>query len=520
CDYIIITDDPSFSPNSISDLKAFKTENLYSDEKVKYPESVRPDTEFALSVNGNYLEPENEMYLIDEALMLPCSEVMELLGFSPVFNSENASVVIPKSGYAIEAVAGSDAMLYRGSYSLMSRKAEMKNGVLYVPVDFFAVALNGAASYDTASKTAKILYDEKDASLYIGVDNFLLSPGTWYKDSDDTLRSSSVNSTTAVSANASFKIDVPGTYTLFIKSFDSTTTIANRRFHAILDGNTLETALGQHGTEGHAWTKVGSYNLEKGNHTLGLYNTSGSPHARFSGAFLTLDESHALPETDEEIANFKVPDSSLELAENASYPVWATLDGTALAETSIENDHVKLSFITEAIGDETVIKSEFYLKTADGLKVMKTKNENNGFLMLRADQSTANGRSSAFEAKNTQTINGVTGNVENYYKQGAPTWFIPSGITKVSDSEVKLSFNEGDATLTATYKLDTLTSDPKVTLDASFSKGGAYSFVLSNGNSVSENSFDTVTAPFFYVKSEAPKTAGVLPESYLFTPMA
>ena len=352
------------------------------------------------------------------------------------------------------------------------------------------------------------------------VDNFLLDSGTWYKDADGTLRSNSVNSTTAVAANTKFSLDVKGTYTLYIKSFDHTTSPGSRYFHAILDGETLETKLGQHGGTDHAWTKVGSYTLDAGTHTLGLYNTSGSPHARFSGAFLTLDETHALPETAEEISAFKIPDSTLNLAGNTAYPVWAMQNGTEISETSIENDHTKLSFITEQIGSNTVVKSEFYLKTSDGLKLMKSKNENNGFLMLKADKSIRNGRSSAFEVKNTQTINGVTGNVENYYKQGTPTWYIPSGIQKISDSEIILTFPEGDATLTAKYSLDNLTSDPKVTLNASFNQDGVFSFVLSEGNSVSENSFDTITAPFFYVKSQAPNTAGVLPESYLFTPMA
>lgn len=521
CDYILVTDDITFNPDSIENLSEFKKNNLYSDDKVVYPEYTdRPEGEFAVLLNGKYITLSNHIYMNGNSVMLPCADVLEASGLAPVFNTENHSLVVPEKGYTIEAVSGSDSVLFRGNFKTMSEKAEMNNGVLYVPIDFFDIALKGISTYDDKSKTIKLLYDENDIGLFLTVDNFLLNPGTWYKDSDGTFRSNSVNKNTAVAANATFEIDIPGTYTLHIKSFDNKTSPGSRFFHAILDGTQLETKLGQHGNSGHAWTKLGKFVLDKGTHTLGLYNTSGSPHARFSGAFLTLDENKIPPEENAEILGYKVPDSSLELSDNASYPVWAKADGTVISEESIENNHVKLNFIAEKIGDKTVIKTEFYLKTENGLKLMKSKNENNGFLMLYAEKSEYNGRSKNFEANNKQTINSVTGTAENYYKQGEAFWHIPCGISKIGNNEIMLTFPESDASLTATYSLDDLTTDPKVTLNATFKKEGAYSFVLANGNSVSENDYDSVTAPFFYVKKAVPDTAGALPESYLFTPMA
>lgn len=324
-------------------------------------------------------------------------------------------------------------------------------------------------------------------------------------------------------AVAEVRITKPASYRVWVRDRDfATNQPGTRTFHVSVDGVMAEERFGDHGMEGFRWSEVGIYELDAGVHELALHDTSGF-YARSEGFFLSEDLDLVPPENKEELLEIVQPTSPFDNLPSADFPAWATQDVTPHESVSIENDTVKLVFHRGEGAQGSLVQNEIFVKDGGAWVPVKGKTEQLGFLMMSAANSRFAGENEQF-ALIQQTVawdgaefTSVTG---DYFQSGVPVWFIPSDFEKRDDDTVLLTFPNTEAELQVTFRLDALADDPKVTLNASFPEAGAYSFMLFSGDGVDVDAFDTVTAPLLYVKKAVPVDASMIPESYLFTPMA
>ncbi|TLS49009.1 hypothetical protein FE782_27415 [Paenibacillus antri] len=324
-------------------------------------------------------------------------------------------------------------------------------------------------------------------------------------------------------AIAEVNITKAANYRLWVRDRDyATNQPGTRTFHVAVDGVMAAERFGDHGMEGFRWSEVGVYFLEEGVHELALVDTSGF-FARSEGFFLSEDVSLVPPENKEELMKIVKPMSPFESLPPADFPAWAREDVTPVESESIENDSVKVVFHRGAGAQGDLVQNEIFVKDAGQWVSVKGKTEELGFLMMSALNSEFAGENEQFTlVEQTVIINGreVTAVAEDFFTTGVPVWFIPSDFEKVADNKIELTFPNTEADLTVTFELDALTDDPKVTLNAVFPQQGAYSFMLFSGDGVDYADYDTVTAPLLYVKKAVPQSSSMIPESYLFTPMA
>ncbi|MBD2845106.1 hypothetical protein IDH44_07875 [Paenibacillus sp. IB182496] len=325
-------------------------------------------------------------------------------------------------------------------------------------------------------------------------------------------------------AIAEVNITEPGQYRVWVRDRDyATNQPGTRTFHVAVDGVMAAEQFGDHGQEGFRWSEVGVYNLSAGVHELALHDTSGF-YARSEGFFLSNDLDLVPPEDREELIAIAPPYSPFDDLPPADFPAWATADPTPERTDTIENDLVRVVFYEGEGSEGQLVQNEIYIKDGGVWVKVKAKTEELGFLMMAALDSEYVGEKEQFtQVRQTALVNGqpLSTVVDNYFKTGVPVWFIPSGYTKTGPSTVELTFPSNDmAELAVTIELESGRDEPKVTLQADFAEAGAYSFMLYSGDSVAKEAFDTVTAPLLYVKKAVPIDAYMIPESYLFTPMA
>ncbi|MBQ7039046.1 MAG: hypothetical protein IJN39_00590, partial [Clostridia bacterium] len=208
-----------------------------------------------------------------------------------------------------------------------------------------------------------------------------------------------------------------------------------------------------------------------------------------------------------------------------SYPEYAKVLFEEEETATIENGSNKLIFYKGKSADgENLVQSEIYTKKADGTWVKsKEREEDFGFLMMSAlNAEYLSGKDEGMLINIENKIGNITyseGTVD-FYKMGSGTWLIPTDFEVISDKKIKLSFeNQNKVNFTAVYEFDDFSDDAKVTINAEFKKKGAYSFMFFNGDGVEYEEFDTVTAPFLYIKHAVPENAILINEPFLFTPM-
>ncbi|WP_181592949.1 S-layer homology domain-containing protein [Paenibacillus sp. YN15] len=325
-------------------------------------------------------------------------------------------------------------------------------------------------------------------------------------------------------AIARVNVESAGQYKLWVRDRDfATNQPGTRTFHVGVDGARADKKFGAHGQEGFRWTEVGVYTLEAGVHELSLIDTSAF-YARCEGFFLTKDLSLVPPEDLDELIELAQPEDPFSALPPADFPEWAAADVPSAETASIENGSVKVVFHKGTGQEGDLVQNEIFIKEDGQWLQVKEKTEQLGFLMMAASNSQFAGQDGQFiQFSQEVELEGVSVNtvVSDFFRSGVPVWFIPSGFTKINDHKVELSFpSHSEAELKVVFELDDLSDDPKVTLEAEFSQEGAYSFLLFSGNETAYSDFDTVTAPLLYVKKNVPAGSTIVPESYLFTPMA
>ncbi|GAA3406778.1 hypothetical protein ACFFNY_24850 [Paenibacillus hodogayensis] len=347
--------------------------------------------------------------------------------------------------------------------------------------------------------------------------------GTWRLENQN-LRGKTSSSVTANSP-AIVEADLPqaGDYKLWVRDRDyATNAPGTRMFEVAVDGTTVNKTFGIHGQEGFRWTEVGTFTLAAGLHEFSLLDTLAT-YARSEGFLLTDNLNFVPPEDKNDLLAIVQPDDPLAELPSAEFPSWAEVDVTPLKTDSIENDSVKLVF-HQGIGAEgSLVQNEIFIKDGAQWVQVKHKTEPLGFLMMAALRTELIGTKDQYsQLLQRVSLNGEAGSyiTDDFFRSGVPVWFLPTDYAKVSGSEILLSFANTEADLKVTFKLDALSDDPLVTLNAEFPQEGAYSFLLFSGSGVNEADFETVTAPLLYVKKAVPERSVMYPESYLFTPMA
>lgn len=323
-------------------------------------------------------------------------------------------------------------------------------------------------------------------------------------------------------AIAEVMITEPGEYRLWVRDRDfATNQPGTRTFHVGVDG-VLAGQFGKHGQDGFRWSEVGVFALSAGMHELELHDTSGF-FARSEGFFLSNDLDLVPPQNLAELIAIAPPYDPFVDLPSAQFPAWAKADVAVIKSDVIENDTVRVVFYQGAGSEGDLVQNEIYIKDGSEWVKVKGKKEELGFLMMQALTSDHVGEREQFSMVQQRVmIDGqpATRVVDNYFRSGYPVWFIPDDYEKTADNRIELSFANTEADLRVIFELDSLSDDPKVTLQADFVEDGAYSFMLYNGDATDAAAFDTVTAPLLYVKKAVPSDAYILPESYLFTPMA
>ncbi|WP_214625857.1 S-layer homology domain-containing protein [Paenibacillus agaridevorans] len=317
-------------------------------------------------------------------------------------------------------------------------------------------------------------------------------------------------------------IQSAGTYKLWVRDRDYATNMpGTRTFQVEVDGQRVNKTFGTHGQEGFRWTEAGTFELDAGVVELSLVDTSAF-FPRNEGFFLTKDLDLVPPEDKNALLEIAEPEDPFSFLPSAEFPEWAKADVTPVKTATIENEKVKVVFYQGEV-EQSLVQNEIFIKEADVWLQVKGKTEELGFLMMAALSSEFVGESEQFIQLRQAVALGsdsVTTFVNNFFKTGVPVWFIPSDFEQVGDNRIDLSFENTEAELSVQFELDDLSYEPKVTLDATFPNEGSYSFMLFNGDETEYERYDTVTAPLLYVKKAVPAEATIIPESYLFTPMA
>ncbi|OUS69196.1 hypothetical protein B1748_31765 [Paenibacillus sp. MY03] len=399
----------------------------------------------------------------------------------------------------------------------------MRNKRLWIKLlaaAFCLIALHGASGAVSA---------EEDANHYYITPYNFKSFGSWTLSGDflqGRVTAPSIgeaNGSGGVPAVAEVNITNAGEYRLWVRDRDfATNSPGIRTFHVGVDGVLANRMFGNHGQEGFRWTEVGIYELEQGVHELELHDTSGF-YARSEGFFLSDDLDLVPPEDKEELLQIVQPYNPLDELPSAEFPAWAKGAFTPTKTAAIENDSVKVVFYQGQGSEGALVQNEIYVKDNGQWLLVKERNEEFGVLMMAALHSTMGGITDEYaNVIQRVLINGseVTGLTSDFFRTGQPIWFIPSDFAVLGADKIELSFPSAEAELKLLFELDDLTDDPKVTVQAEFAEDGAYSFLLFSGDGVAYEDYETVTAPLLYVKKTVPDRPVMIPESFLFTPMA
>jgi len=204
-----------------------------------------------------------------------------------------------------------------------------------------------------------------ETTLLVRCDEFQFAGG-WMNLGDHLRPSDSQPQVT----DAMTAIQVPsgGTFHVWARSKDFATYMPRtRRYLVVVDGAPLPEQGGKHGGEGWAWEKMGSVELNTGEHMLGL-RALASRYARCSHLLLTttaIDPNRAALSA---LAKWRIRPLRIAVADPRDLPAHPPLNQDAPATTlaTLENEHVRVTFRgrPDATGAVQIVR-ETALKTGD-----------------------------------------------------------------------------------------------------------------------------------------------------------
>lgn len=501
------------------------------DKPVEEPEEPSEEI-FELELNGKKTEIHSQPVLIGDEMYISMTDGLGLFGYESFWLEDYEQVVALRNGKIAKFYIGNKEYEMAGnqrSQKSMSIAPILKDGKALIALSSLDEIMGSTSKWTKEPVSIKITGTVPKLIDYYLADSFG-ELGTWQRQGTFLMGTTKENPDTVVDiktepAVLEVLIKEAGEYKLWVNARDfSNNQPGTRYFNVTVDGKQSAVTFGQHNQDGFHWTDGGVFKLEEGIHTIQLLDTSNF-YARCSGIILSQDMNF-VPTTDEEMASTVEPYNPFAALITPEFPQWAKDDINAKDSVTITSDAAKVTFykgISDKNGKE-IVQNEIYIKDGNEWKCVKTKTEELGFLMLDATASEYVTTEDEVVA-NLQTFNlggkKVSMITKDFFKSGNSTWFIPSGMEKVNNDTVKLTFENNDkVSLSVNYSLADNAEEPKVTINAKFLKDGAYSFLLYSGDAVEYEAFDRVTAPLLYVKKDFPELGSVTAECFMFTPMS
>ncbi|MBR3942044.1 MAG: copper amine oxidase N-terminal domain-containing protein [Clostridia bacterium] len=494
---------------------------------------VAAENGISVYVNGEKLEFDVEPILLNDRTMVPMRKIFETMGAKVEWEDYTNTAHGFKDGKIVSVTVDRPEAYTGEKLVMLDQSPVILNDRTLVPLRFVSESLGAKVDWVDETQTVNITYEAKDTNeetfYFPGqqFDNF----GNWQTEGELGLRVG--NSGEPIPATKTFTVIKGGTYSVYAKARDFETNAPGSRYYNIgIDGVMQPEKMGTHGKEGYFWQKVCDIELTPGVHEISLIDT-GKNYGRCEAVVI----SNTYKEIPEDIvaweSSMSASNAERYVLPAATYPHWATKSiETPQATYSIENNGYKLNFVKGWGEKGNFVQSEMFIKKDGAWIKAKDLTEQFGFLMMSADKSASTivrAKGSEIPShldgeslRQTLQVNGLTevAFATDYFKSGIPTWFIPNDMQQISDKEILLTFPErNDTTLTVTVSMDDLCEEPKFTLNATFSKDGAHSFMLFNGNSVPEEQFDSVMAPPHFTRKNVPEGNAIYNEPNLFTPV-
>ncbi|MBR3942995.1 MAG: hypothetical protein IKJ55_06525 [Clostridia bacterium] len=509
-------------------------EEVVNDEPIAQemprPAASRPETEIAVSFNGEWMQFDVNPVIINGRTMVPMRAIFEALGCTVHWMDEAQTAVGIRNGKTVFCTINSMDAMVDGVATVIDQPAVLLNNRTMVPLRFISEAFGCTVEWEESTQSVYIQSEQVPAIYYVVHDDFE-TLGTWTIKTDDKyLQGISVAENEGKEfkdykpAIAKIRVQKSGKYKLWVHARDyAKSKPGTRFFNVAIDGEVAKSTFGKHGTEGFAWEDGGVVELSEGVHTISLLDTSGF-YARCKGILLTDDLSFVVPE-EEELEKIVKPFSVADEKSWTLYPQYTKEIFEAHKTVSIENNNNKVVFYQGNSSKGALVQYEIFTKnpsTGEWICTRK-RNEESGVLLKYADTASfISGKEGGVAVSATVNADGVdiSNNTTNFYEWGQSEWFFPYDFEVVTENKIKLFYVDGNrATLTQTFEFDGLTDDLKVTSDAIFKTDGAYSFAFYANDGVTKSQYDTVTAPILYNKHAVPDSPVVLPEAYMYTPM-
>ena len=541
CAAVVITDDLSFDPtNDKAAVDKLIAEHQYKVGDLSYAAPTlegRPDSEIAVNLNNSWMTFDVDPVLMNDRTMVPFRAIFEALGCTVSWDDENQTAMGVRNGLKIELPIGSTTAKVGGKGKTLDQPAVLKDGRTLVPLRFVSEALGAQVKWDDATQTVSILATIPDEMVLLGQTSYN-DLGTWSLDitpaaAGGTLMNyamigthPSAGSTLADAdpsgnkpAISTFEISQGGTYRVWVRSRDFAENQQGHRFFQVSfnDQPIMPHKYGTHGGTGYAWASGGTVELQKGENTLYMHDTSGF-FARFDAVLLSKDLDFVPSENYEVLCKLVLPYENI-ASLSTSFPIYANEQATPTDSVSIENENNKVVFYKVPTSKGQVVQNEIYAKHNGAWVKTKNRNEDLGYMVLAAEYAQTGMIEGQYTLNSTFTANGKSYGVSttNPYIVGMPTFFIPSDYT-VNGNSVTLSSATETGTLTATWTLDN-EDYPLVSIDFTPAKDGYYTIAAWEGKAFEFEDFEYALAPFRVQYKRMPKDPTLLHEQYLFTPM-
>ena len=330
---------------------------------------------------------------------------------------------------------------------------------------------------------------------------------------------------TANPATATIDITQEGDYRIWVHARDFTYQPGSRYFNLEVNDQMAKTTFGRHGKNRFLWTDGGVHRLKKGENIIKLIDTSKF-YARCDGVLITGDINSIPPEDYQALTKQVSPSGLSRAMESPIFPNWAKENLKSKKSSVLENNNTRIIFhLVKHKTHGDFIQNEIYVKDNGAWVRVKNKTDEHGYLMLKAAISNKGHwiEDYTFFDQRIDKDGKLTAiKTSNVYKSGEAIWLLPTGMKKIREDKVILTFNNTqskDEDITVTWELVKGMEDPKVTLEAVFHDKGAWSFALFSGREYSDKEYESAVAPFRVMNKRIPQEPNLLIEHYLFTPM-
>ena len=504
---------------------------------------VSADQPISVYVNGEKLEFDVAPVLLNDRTMVPMRKIFETLGATVSWNGDTETASGVRGGVRVSVSIDNTKAFIDGKATMLDQPAVLLNDRTLVPLRFIAEAYGAKVEWVDETQTVNISTGTNNGLMeayYIEARDFT-NLGSWVLETDGFLFGTHGSPDGAAgsvpggdNATIDFTVSKDGTYKLWTLARDYATNSPGSRYYNVgLDGVMAPEKMGTHGKDGFHWQEVGVYDLKAGTHTVSVHDTSGY-YARCKGFFLTSDLENA-PSDDLVFLkeSFGIFGTAYASMSDHQFPYWATQPIQEQEVVSLENDTFKINFIKGVGSKGNLVQNEIFVKKDGNWVKVKDKSEEFGYLMMAAEKSEratprgpgegiGHNHQSGEDFAQYILMNGEQARITttDFFGTGTGYWFLPDAVQKISDKEVKLFFPAKDcATLSVTVSLDDLANEPKFELDATFSKDGAYSFLLFSGDALDQSKVNRSLVPLTYTRKGVPDIETVISETFMFTPL-